>query len=1014
MLTFKRIAGALASVLLGAPALAGVTVTQNIGPGATSWPAAPTVSTVSNPSAQATVGESFGGGSNSYGQTFTLPVGTDHRLDTIYLYVGGGTGTSGTATLRLNLYNLGGRAAPNPNAYNPSSDLFGGGAGLEIACTPQTNGLLRLDFSGNDRVMLRGGRMYALQVSGVGGTTPMNWLRSTADTYSGGAGYRDRAWINGNNARDFALAVYASVTHEPPSPNEANVNSNVSHQRMDGFGAGVVFLDAGLNPLSDAQMDQLYGTAPGQFGLTLIRVRVSPTGNYSDALESGRRAHVRGAKILATPWTPPASMKTNNNLVGGALLPSEYGNYVAYLNSFMATMANYGAPVSVISLQNEPDIAVTYESAFWTAEEFRVFSRDYAGALNASVMMPESFRFDQAVSTATLNDPAAAANVDYIGGHLYGAGIRDYPLARALGKPIWMTEFLINDQSIASALATAEQINDTITTGNMSAYIWWKLIGNANGLLNAAGAPQRRGYVMGQFSRFVRPGDLRVDVANNTGPLSISAFKDPVSGRFAVVAVNNTTFAESQTISLDGIVASSVTPWITSATQSLQPQAAINVSNGAFTFEIPAQSVVTFAGTQAPVITSAAEFSTTFGAPFEFAVAATHSPTSYAAQGLPPGLSIDPVTGVVSGTPAAAGEYHGTVTAVNDGGSDSRPIKIDVVKANASVALSGLNALYRGTPQSVSVTTVPAGLPVNVTYNGGASAVYPGTYTVVATIDDANYIGSASGTFEVKVNALVRHFTSLNGAIEGSVQVLTPESSTLNSNASMTGDLLLTGSPDIRVNGTPIFGGVIEGPGADTPAAHTVTLNGAATLRNLVRRIDPLALPEVTPPPPPTGTRSVSLNRAGDSVGDFLSVRNLTINSNVGRVSIPPGTYGHFSANAGSGFILGSADATEPSVYNLQGLTLNGGAHVEIGGPVILVLDGGLSVNSNVTFSNHAPAWLTLKLATGGLSINGSVVLPADVLAPRGTVVLSGTARLRGTVSADRLIVNGNAALLSP
>lgn len=1013
MLTFKRIAGICVSALLSAQALAGVTVTQNISPGATSWPATPIVSTLSNPSAQAAVGESFGG-ATSYGQTLTMPAGADHRLDTIYLYVGGGSGTSAAATLTLNLYNLGGRTAPNPNAYNPGSDLFGGGTGLAITYTAQSNGLLRLDFTGTDRVMLRAGRMYAFQVSGVGGTIPMNWLRTTSDSYSGGAAYRDRAWINGNNARDFALAVYGSVTNEPPSPNEATVSSSVSHQRMDGFGAGVVFLDAGLNPLSDEQMDQLYGTGPGQFGLTLIRVRVSPTGNYTDALESGRKAHVRGAKILATPWTPPASMKTNNDIVGGSLLPSEYGNYVAYLNSFLTTMADYGAPVSVLSLQNEPDIAVTYESAFWTAEQFRVFSRDYAGAMNAPVMMPESFRFDQAVSNSTLNDPTAAANVDYIGGHLYGAGVRDYPLARALAKPIWMTEFLINDQSMASALSTAEQINDTLTTGNMSAYIWWKTIGNANGLLNAAGAPQRRGYVMGQFSRFVRPGDLRVDVSTNTGPLSISAFIDSASGRFAVVAVNNTTFAETQTISLDGIVASAVAPWITSVTQSLQQQPAIDVSNGSFTFEIPAQSVVTFAGTQAPVITSAAELSTTYGVPFEFAIAATHSPTTYTGQGLPPGLSIDAATGVVSGIPLAAGEYHGVVTATNAGGSDSKPIKIDVVKANASVTLNDMSALYRGTPLAVSVTTVPAGLPVIVTYNGTPSATYPGTYTVVATIDDANYIGSASGTFEVRIDALVRHLTSLNGAIDGSVQVLTPEDTTFNSHASMSGDLLAPGSPDIRINGAPIFGGVIDGPGADLPATHTVTLNGEAALRNLVRRVDPLELPDVTSPPPPTGTRRVSLNRPGDSVGDFGSVRNLTLNSNVGPIAIPPGTYGHFAANAGSGFVLGVAGDVEPAVYNLQGLTLNAGAHLEVAGPVILVLDDGLSINSNVTFSDHAPAWLTLKLAAGGLSVNGSVVLPADVIAPRGTVTLNGNANLRGTVSADRLIVNGNAALLSP
>src|SRR5215813_3195106 len=144
-------------ILAGARAFAGVTVTQNVGPGATSWPDTPIISTVSNPSAQATVGESFtgGGGATSYGQTFTLPQGADYKLQTIYLYVGGGTGTTGGATLTLNLYYLGARLAPNPNSYSPGADLFGSGQGLPITYTPQDNGLIRLDFTGSDQIVLR-------------------------------------------------------------------------------------------------------------------------------------------------------------------------------------------------------------------------------------------------------------------------------------------------------------------------------------------------------------------------------------------------------------------------------------------------------------------------------------------------------------------------------------------------------------------------------------------------------------------------------------------------------------------------------------------------------------------------------------------------------------------------------------------------------------------------------------------------------------------------------------------
>ena len=374
------------------------------------------------------------------------------------------------------------------------------------------------------------------------------------------------------------------------------VNAAATNQKIDGFGAGVVFLNNGIERLTDAQMDLLYGTTDTQAGLTLLRVRIAPDGDNTNNLLDAQKAHARGARILATPWTPPAAMKDNNSTIQGSLLPSQYGAFVTYLNNYASYMAANNAPLAVISLQNEPDWAATYESCLWTAEQFRTFCRDFAGAITVPVMMPESLNFSPALSDPTVNDLVAVGHIDYVGGHLYGATIRDYPLARSRGLPLWMTEFLLNDQTIESAVATGRQISDCLSVGNMSAYIWWKCIGDANGLLNAAGVPQPRSCVMAQFSRFVRPGDFRVDVPANSGPLGITAFKDAPSGRFAIVAVNHTTSPVTQTFNLQGVTLANVTPYVTSATQSLESQTPVAVNNSTFTYVVPATSVVTFPG----------------------------------------------------------------------------------------------------------------------------------------------------------------------------------------------------------------------------------------------------------------------------------------------------------------------------------------------------------------------------------------------------------------------------------
>jgi hypothetical protein len=166
----------------------------------------------------------------------------------------------------------------------------------------------------------------------------------------------------------------------------------------------------------------------------------------------------------------------------------------------------------------------------------------------------------------------------------------------------------------------------------------------------------------------------------------------------------------------------------------------------------------------------------------------------------------------------------------------------------------------------------------------------------------------------------------------------------------------------------------------------------------------------VAPPPLPAGTRSVSLNNPGQSPGDFATLRNLTLNSSAGLIAVPPGTYGSFSANAGSGFVLGEAGTSVPSMYNFQNLTLNSNSTFSVVGPVVVTIDGGFSTNTNMGEPAH-PEWLQLRIAGGGLSLAGNRTVYAGLEAPDGTLTLNGGSQFIGAVAVDRLIVNGNALL---
>ena len=219
------------------------------------------------------------------------------------------------------------------------------------------------------------------------------------------------------------------------------------------------------------------------------------------------------------------------------------------------------------------------------------FVKTSASAIGIPVIVPESQNFDHSLSDPILNDPAAAANISIIGGHIYG-GLTSYPLAVSKGKDVWMTEHLVLDTNWIDALGTAKEINGCMNAG-MNAYVWW-YIRRYYGLIDENSNITKRGYVMSQYARFVRPGYNMV--AATTSPrtkVDVSAYKN--GSKFVMIVLNRNSSSISQTfIIVQNSVVNSVTPYVTSSTQNCTQRNDVLLSSGSFTVTLDGSSVTTF------------------------------------------------------------------------------------------------------------------------------------------------------------------------------------------------------------------------------------------------------------------------------------------------------------------------------------------------------------------------------------------------------------------------------------
>ncbi|MCR2806803.1 carbohydrate-binding protein [Paenibacillus soyae] len=401
----------------------------------------------------------------------------------------------------------------------------------------------------------------------------------------------------------LSLVVIAPNPPRIAAASDVVVNLSSEKQLIRGFGG--MNHPAWIGDLTASQRDTAFGNGANQLGFSVLRIYVDPDpNNWYRELPTAQRAIQLGAIVFASPWNPPAHMVETFNRNGDTnakrLKYDMYDDYAQHLNSFVTYMSNNGVNLYAISVQNEPDYA--HEWTWWTPEEMLRFMKDNAGSINTKVIAPESFSYLKNMSDPILNDPQALANMDILGAHTYGTSFSNftYPLfkQKGAGKELWMTEVYYPNSNNNSAdlwpeaLDVAHHIHHNMVDAEFQAYLWW-YIRRQYGPMKEDGTISKRGYSMAHFSKFVRPGYVRVDATKNPDTnVFTSAYKG--DNKVVIVAINRGTSAVNQNFVLQNGTASNVSRWVTNGSSNMAQGTPLNASNGSFIAHLPAQSVTTF------------------------------------------------------------------------------------------------------------------------------------------------------------------------------------------------------------------------------------------------------------------------------------------------------------------------------------------------------------------------------------------------------------------------------------
>ncbi|UJF32502.1 glycoside hydrolase family 30 beta sandwich domain-containing protein [Paenibacillus hexagrammi] len=290
---------------------------------------------------------------------------------------------------------------------------------------------------------------------------------------------------------------------------------------------------------------------------------------------------------------------------GGHLKTTHYDKFANYLKTYVDHYRNtFGFNIKWVSVQNEPDLSTPYASAQYTTSEMNQAAAKVADAihsLNQGVLVgaPEGSNRMASNNYMVNFSTATRDKFDFVTVHDYGT----YTDVNHFGKPLISTEVSdfqnANDPSITDGLKWANIIASDLKRGERGWLYWWAVnpasSGTGEGLINLGAnnsfSVNKRLYVMGQFSRYLRPDDIRILAASSDSNL-ISIAGTNHTGRASVIIINNSSSAITTTIS--GLTFDHVSGRRTSASEDLAKLADLTVNGGSVTVTLPGKSVTSY------------------------------------------------------------------------------------------------------------------------------------------------------------------------------------------------------------------------------------------------------------------------------------------------------------------------------------------------------------------------------------------------------------------------------------